>query len=317
MCDADTLPEPEPLRAAVVAARTSGLVHLPYTEYHWLGRDRSMPSFAPGCRAEECDFDLVNGACSGVYVDHAARLGSGTADRMSGSADGDSRMPRGTSRTRRCSGAAPVRHEGRVYALHHAAEIRAGHAVRGQRGADGALPRRVRRRDRRWLSWSRSRAVSTLEAIRARAAGRSRAMRPQASSIHGEVEHGSRAPRPARRRWRRSGRAPRRSRVRSIAAAPANWSVENGSTSSGTPCAERLGDGVVAAVGDGQPRRAPSIRTCGRYVAHEPVVRHRAERRGRGRAGRDRRAHARAARSASATRRSTSSRTERKLPKLT
>ena len=35
--DADTLPEPEALRAAVAAARTSGLVHLPYTEYRWLG----------------------------------------------------------------------------------------------------------------------------------------------------------------------------------------------------------------------------------------------------------------------------------------
>ena len=35
--DADTIPEREPLLAAIAAAATSKLVHLPYTEYHWLG----------------------------------------------------------------------------------------------------------------------------------------------------------------------------------------------------------------------------------------------------------------------------------------
>lgn len=35
--DADTIPQLDPLLAAIAAAATSGLVHLPYTRYHWLG----------------------------------------------------------------------------------------------------------------------------------------------------------------------------------------------------------------------------------------------------------------------------------------
>src|SRR3954465_8417941 len=39
--DADTLPQLDALPEAMDAAATSGLVHLPYTEYHWLGRTGS------------------------------------------------------------------------------------------------------------------------------------------------------------------------------------------------------------------------------------------------------------------------------------
>src|SRR5215204_6586800 len=67
ICDADTLPEPWPLRAAVAAARTSGLVHLPYTQYRWLGATGDIQLRA-GVPAEDCVHDLVVGACSGVYV---------------------------------------------------------------------------------------------------------------------------------------------------------------------------------------------------------------------------------------------------------
>ena len=42
--DADTFPEPEALRAAIAEAAESGLVHLPYTEYHWLGPRQAQPS---------------------------------------------------------------------------------------------------------------------------------------------------------------------------------------------------------------------------------------------------------------------------------
>ena len=65
--DADTLPEPDALRAAVDGARTSDLVQLPYTAYHWLGPAGSA-QFAAGVPLEDCDFDLIKGACSGVYV---------------------------------------------------------------------------------------------------------------------------------------------------------------------------------------------------------------------------------------------------------
>ena len=105
------------------------------------------------------------------------------------------------------------------------------------------------------------------------------------------------------------------SRADSRAAAPANWSVEKGSTSSGTPApsasvTELLPPWVTAAVAES------SIRTCGRWDRTsqssgsgpsaaggvEPVAIA---------------ARTPAERSASETLRSTSSRTERKLPKLT
>ena len=124
VCDADTLPEPEPLRAAVAAARTSGLVHLPYTEYRWLGRSGDAQLRA-GVPAEECEHELVIGACSGVYVTTPrtwARHG-GQDERFRGWGFEDAAwyLAHGA-----LLGQPPVRHEGRVYALHHAAEVRAG-----------------------------------------------------------------------------------------------------------------------------------------------------------------------------------------------
>lgn len=124
VCDADTLPEPEPLRAAVAAARTSGLVHLPYTQYRWLGRDGDAQLRA-GVPPEECAHELVIGACSGVYVTTPrtwARHG-GQDERFRGWGFEDAAW---YLAHQALLGAAPVRHEGRVYALHHAAEVRAG-----------------------------------------------------------------------------------------------------------------------------------------------------------------------------------------------
>ena len=124
VCDADTLPDPEPLRAAVAAARTSGLVHLPYTEYRWLGRDGDAQIRA-GVTPEACAHELVIGACSGVYVTTPrtwARHG-GQDERFRGWGFEDAAwyLAHGA-----LLGAPPVRHEGNVYALHHAAEVRAG-----------------------------------------------------------------------------------------------------------------------------------------------------------------------------------------------
>ena len=65
--DADTIPQLEPLLEAIAAAATSGLVHLPYTRYHWLGTPGTA-QFTAGTDLDQCDFELVNGACSGVYV---------------------------------------------------------------------------------------------------------------------------------------------------------------------------------------------------------------------------------------------------------
>jgi hypothetical protein len=122
--DADTLPEPEPLRAAIAAARTSGRVHLPYDEYRWLGAEGSA-QFAEGSALIDCSFELVRGACSGVYVatpeTWAAHGGQDERFRGWGFEDAAWYLAHET-----LLGEPPVRHPGRVYALHHVAEQRAG-----------------------------------------------------------------------------------------------------------------------------------------------------------------------------------------------
>ncbi|MFG6403737.1 MULTISPECIES: hypothetical protein [unclassified Microbacterium] len=122
--DADTLPEPAPLRAAIAAARFSDRVHLPYDEYRWLGREGSA-QFAAGAALPDCTFELVLGACSGVYVatprTWAAHGGQDENFRGWGFEDAAWFLAHET-----LLGGPPVRHSGRVYALHHAGEVRAG-----------------------------------------------------------------------------------------------------------------------------------------------------------------------------------------------
>lgn len=139
--DADTLPEVEPLRAAITAAARSPFVHLPYTEYRWLGAEGSA-QVAAGMPLADCAHDVIEGACSGVYVATAATWAShGGQDegfRGWGFEDAAWRLAHIT-----LLGAEPVRHPGRVYALHHLAEVRAGagyeaNAQRMQRYRDAA-----------------------------------------------------------------------------------------------------------------------------------------------------------------------------------
>ena len=122
--DADTIPEPEALLAAIAAARTSGLVHLPYTAYHWLGA-RGSAQYLSGVASEDCDHELIRGACSGVYVTTprtwAAHGGQDERFRGWGYEDAAWNLAHQTM-----LGHPPQRHEGRVYALHHLAETRAG-----------------------------------------------------------------------------------------------------------------------------------------------------------------------------------------------
>lgn len=122
--DADTLPEPEPLRAAIAAAATSGRVHLPYTAYHWLGAEGSA-QFAAGAPLADCSFELVKGACSGVYVTtrRTWEAHGGQDERFRGWGFEDAAWYLAHSTI---LGEPPQRHEGRVYALHHIAAERAG-----------------------------------------------------------------------------------------------------------------------------------------------------------------------------------------------
>jgi hypothetical protein len=124
--DADTLPEPAALRAAIAAARDSDVVHLPYDEYRWLGREGST-QFAAGVPLIDCVYDLVEGACSGVYVatPRTWERHGGQDENFRGWGFEDAAW---FLAHQTLLGAPPQRHSGRVYALHHIGEVRAGAA---------------------------------------------------------------------------------------------------------------------------------------------------------------------------------------------
>ncbi len=124
LSDADTLPEPAALTAAVAAATAGDAVHLPYDEYRWLGREGSA-QYAEGRPLSDCDHELVVGACSGVYVatPRAWFAHGGQDERFRGWGFEDAAWNLAHETLMRTP---PRRHRGRVYALHHVAEVRSG-----------------------------------------------------------------------------------------------------------------------------------------------------------------------------------------------
>ncbi len=122
--DADTFPETAPLRAAIAQAASSGLVHLPYTEYHWLGV-RGTAELFEGVATTDCDFELVKGACSGVYVTTPrtwwAHGGQDERFRGWGFEDAAWFLAHET-----LLGAPPRRHPGRAFAMQHETQLREG-----------------------------------------------------------------------------------------------------------------------------------------------------------------------------------------------
>jgi hypothetical protein len=122
--DADTLPEREPLLRAIEGAAATSTVHLPYTEYRWFGAVGSA-QYAAGVPADECDFDLVRGACSGVTVTTPrtwfAHGGQDERFRGWGFEDAAWYLAHETM-----LGRPPERIQGRVYALHHVPAERRG-----------------------------------------------------------------------------------------------------------------------------------------------------------------------------------------------
>lgn len=122
--DADTIPEVVALRSAIEGARTSGRVHLPYTEYRWLGRGGTA-HFRAGGALDEAEFELVRGACSGVYVTTPgtwwAHGGQDERFRGWGFEDAAWYLAHET-----LLGEPPRRSEGHVYALHHEPQARSG-----------------------------------------------------------------------------------------------------------------------------------------------------------------------------------------------
>jgi len=136
--DADTIPSVEPLLAAIAAAATSGLVHLPYTRYQWLGRDGTA-AFFDGAPLATVEATLVVGACSGVYVTTPRTWAShgGQDERFRGWGFEDSAW---FAAHTTLLGSHPQRHDGDVYALHHETQLREGE----QYEANAALRERYR-----------------------------------------------------------------------------------------------------------------------------------------------------------------------------
>ena len=136
--DADTIPTIGPLLEAVAAARTSGLVHLPYTRYQWLGATGTA-AFFDGTDLADVEATLVVGACSGVYVTTPRTWAShgGQDERFRGWGFEDSAW---FAAHTTLLGSQPRRHDGDVYALHHETQLREGE----QYDANAALRERYR-----------------------------------------------------------------------------------------------------------------------------------------------------------------------------
>lgn len=124
LADADTLPEREPLQAAIDGAQTSGRVHLPYTEYRSL-QSFGTAQFQAGRPIERCNHLPVAAACSGVFVTTPATWWSigGQDERFRGWGMEDVAF---LVAHRTLLGSDPVRHDGRVYALHHESATKHG-----------------------------------------------------------------------------------------------------------------------------------------------------------------------------------------------
>jgi hypothetical protein len=124
LADADTLPEPEPLHAAITAAADDNRVHLPYTEYRSLRRDGTDQAL-DGIPLDRCAHLVVPYATSGVYVTTPTTWWAcgGQDERFQGWAPEDMAW---LIAHRLLLGSEPARHEGRVYALHHEAPPKTG-----------------------------------------------------------------------------------------------------------------------------------------------------------------------------------------------
>lgn len=124
LADADTLPEREPLHAAITAAAGDNRVHLPYTEYRSLRRDGTDQAL-DGIPLDRCAHLTVPYATSGVYVTTPTTWWAcgGQDERFQGWAPEDMAW---LIAHRLLLGCEPARHEGRVYALHHESPPKTG-----------------------------------------------------------------------------------------------------------------------------------------------------------------------------------------------
>jgi hypothetical protein len=124
LADADTLPEREPLLAAIQGAAGDTRVHLPYDQYRSLREDGTR-QFLEGTPLEQCNHLVVPYATSGVYVTTPATWWAcgGQDEHMLGWGMEDVAW---LVAHRVLLGAEPARHSGRLYALHHESAVKHG-----------------------------------------------------------------------------------------------------------------------------------------------------------------------------------------------
>lgn len=129
VCDADTIPEPGPLHAAVVQAAADGRLHTPYTRFLGLTEDGTR-DYLSGRPAPECGIDLDYGfSVGGVFVirPDAWWSAGGMNERFTGWGSEDVAFRRAADtllgKTRR--------HEGTIVHLWHPPSPRSGPDVDG------------------------------------------------------------------------------------------------------------------------------------------------------------------------------------------
>jgi predicted glycosyltransferase involved in capsule biosynthesis len=124
LADADTLPEREPLLAAIEGARTSGRVHLPYTEYRALRADGTK-QHRSGVPLEDCNHFAMSSSCGGILVTTPATWWAvgGQDERFRGWGMEDVAF---LVSHQALLGGDMVRHDGRIYALHHESATKHG-----------------------------------------------------------------------------------------------------------------------------------------------------------------------------------------------
>lgn len=122
--DADTIPEIDPLRAAIEGAAGSSFVHLPYTEYRSLQAQGTM-QYGLGLELSRCDYFLVDGACSGVYVTTPQTwfMHGGQDENFRGWGFEDAAW---MVAHKTLLGGDPIRHVGNVYAMTHESAVKEG-----------------------------------------------------------------------------------------------------------------------------------------------------------------------------------------------
>lgn len=118
LCDADTLPEEQPLRDAITSAANDGRLHLPYTLYRALGPDSTLAVYARGLdphqvQASETSMRPIGGVW--VIATEAWWAAGGMDERFIGWGFEDDAFWAAAG----CLLGAPVRHNGVITHLFH------------------------------------------------------------------------------------------------------------------------------------------------------------------------------------------------------